>query len=293
LQEIGLAFAITSAFFLGANKLPVRLSLFNIDESVASVISILIAIPMFGIPLLFYSLGRYPSLETIAILSLAGIINNGVGRYFIWKSISNIGANRANILAGTQVVYAVMIAVLFLGQPIDLYSGSGVALVLFGVYLLSAGPSKGSGFARGQLRAGLIFGLIGGFLWGVAQVLMQVGVLQYRDPTMDVFITFTASLAGAIPIALVVKGSSSTPLRFSRRAALMILVASVMSNLGLFFRYQALVNIPLTIVSTVNATNPIFTLFFSYLLIKNVEMINTRVVLAIVVSVVGVALMSF
>ena len=293
MQEVGLAFALISAFMLGANKLPIRMALFNLDESLATVISVLPAIAMFGTPLLFYSVIKLPSLQTFLILALAGILNNGIGRYFIWKSISTIGANRGNILGSTQFVYAIAIAVLFLGQNLDFYSGAGSILVLLGIILLAKGTTSGSFFSTKQIRKGILYGVLGAFMWGMAQVAMQVGVLQYKDPIMDSFITLSASLIATMPIMLVARSRSSNPFKLERKSLFLIIVAATLGGLAVFFRYAALSIIPLTIVSTVNATSPIMTLVLSYIFIRNVEFINRKTVLAILVSALGVALMSF
>ncbi|MHB1868628.1 MAG: DMT family transporter [Nitrososphaerales archaeon] len=293
MQEVGLAFALISAFMLGANKLPIRMALFNLDESLATVISVLPAIAMFGTPLLFYGVIKLPSLQTFLILALAGILNNGIGRYFIWKSISAIGANRGNILGSTQFVYAIAVAVLFLGQNLDFYSGAGSLLVLLGIILLAKGTTSGSFFSAKQIRKGILYGVLGAFMWGMAQVAMQVGVLQYKDPIMDSFITLTASLIATIPIMLAARSRSNRPFKVERKSLFLIIVAATLGGLAVFFRYAALSIIPLTIVSTVNATSPIITLVLSYIFIRNVEFINRKTVLAIIVSALGVALMSF
>ena len=72
----------------------------------------------------------------------------------------------------------------------------------------------------------------------------------------------------------------------------MIVIAGLLGNFGLYFRFAALQNTTLTIVATVNATNPLVTLVLSYLLMRELEFINRRMVLAILVSVAGVFLMS-
>ncbi|MDG6995206.1 MAG: DMT family transporter [Nitrososphaerota archaeon] len=293
MQEVGLAFALISAFMLGSNKLPIRMALFDLDESLATVISVLPAIAMFGTPLLFYSVIKLPSLQAFLVLALAGILNNGIGRYFVWKSISTIGANRGNILGSTQFVYAIIIAVLFLGQKLDVYSGAGSLLVLSGIFLLAKGTSDGSFFSAKQIRKGIFYGVLGAFMWGLAQVAMQVGILQYKDPIMDSFITLSASLIVTIPIMLVTRGRSERPIKLERKSLFLIILAATLGGLAVFFRYTALAIIPLTIVSTVNATNPIITLVLSYIFIRNVEFINKKTVVAIIVSALGVALMSF
>lgn len=72
----------------------------------------------------------------------------------------------------------------------------------------------------------------------------------------------------------------------------MVIVAGLLANFGLNFRLVALQTIPLTLVSTINATNPMITLVLTGVLMRDQESINLRTILALVVSVLGVLVMS-
>jgi drug/metabolite transporter (DMT)-like permease len=293
-STLGISFAILSTFMLGTNKLAVRKSLFNMDESFASFIAIILAIPIFGVPILAYGWGSQPlSWQVVVVFAMAGILNYSVGRYFVWKSIALIGANRANVVASTQVVYAVAIAILALGQTVDFVEGGGITLVLVGVFLISSGDVGSSSLDPKVRRRGLMWGALGGLLWGFSQVLMQVGIAMYSNANTATFLVSAASLFGVVPVLLLVrKYQEKNPFRIDRKSLGMIVIAGLLANFGLYFRFAALQNTTLTIVATVNATNPIITLVLSYALIRELEFINRRTVVAILISVVGVLLMS-
>ena len=265
------------------------------DESFASFIAIALAIPLFGLPLLIFGWGNeLPSLDAIIVLSIAGILNFSLGRYFIWKSIGEIGANRGNILASSQVLYAVLIAILFLNQRVDISSGVGITLVMVGILLISFKGLAGTPFSKTQLRAGILAGMIGGFLWGISQVLMQIGVSEYHNATGASFITYVASLFGILPVVFFARRHSQEGSFFKAnwKSFAFVVIAAMSGNLGLFFRYVALQTVPLAIVATINGTNPMITLVLSYLMIKDVEYIDKRTVFGLLSSVVGITIMS-
>lgn len=278
----------------GANKLAVRKSLFNMDESFASFVAILLAVPIFGIPILVAGWGSKPlTWEVVAIFALAGILNYSVGRYFVWKSIALIGANRANVVASTQVVYAVAIAILLLGQSAGVLEGGGIVLVLVGIFMISIGDFGSTPLAPGVRRRGIIWGVLGAFLWGISQVLMQIGIAAYSNATTATFLVSAASLFGIFPVLLLARRyQTKNPFRMDRKSMTMVVIAGLLGNFGLYFRFAALQNTTLTIVATVNATSPLITLVLSYALIRELEFINRRTAVAIVVSVFGVVLMS-
>jgi len=279
---------------LGANKLAVRKSLLNMDESFASFIAILLAIPVFGVPIIVYGWGSVPlTWQVVAIFAAAGVLNYSVGRYFVWKSIALIGANRANVVASTQVIYALAIAILVLGQSVDALQGSGIILVLLGIGFISLGDFGSATLDPRVRRMGILWGILGAALWGISQVLMQIGIAMYSNANTATFLTSAASLVGVVPVLLLVrKYQVKSPFRMDRKSLGMIVIAGLLANFGLYFRYAALQNTTLAIVATVNSTNPMITLVLSYLLIRELEFINRRTVLAILASVVGVLLMS-
>ncbi|MDG6907396.1 MAG: DMT family transporter [Nitrososphaerota archaeon] len=296
MDEMGLLFAISSAFLLGSNKLAVRKSLLKMDESFASFISILLAIPIFGLPLLIYGtdISRIP-ISAVIVFAGAGILNFSLGRYCIWKCISTIGANRGNIMASSQVLYAVAIAILFLHQTVDLLQGTGIALVMFGILLISFRGFSAGHFTPQQLKTGTFFGITGGLLWGVSQVLMQIGISLFKNATTASFITYLAAIPGVIPIIYLSNRYSKEEggaFRIDRYSLGFVIIAAMLGNFGLFFRYLSLQTIPLTIVSTINGTNPMITLVLSYFLIRNLEHIDLRTTVGLVLSVIGVLLMS-
>ena len=327
MDSLGLAYTLITTFCLGANKLAVRKSLFGLDESHATLISILISIPIFGVPLLF--LGFDPqeiSTEVILLLVIVGLTNYVGGRYFIWKSIGAIGANRGNILGASQIVYAVVIAIIFLNERMDPVSGLGVGLVILGIVVISyrgkknqvtgsngdssskndanaAGATSSSssssvitGLTSRQMRTGLVYGLVGGFFWGVTQDLMQIVITLYKDPIGATFFTYVTSLIGMVPIVLLTRNRSgiggSRPLFGDRKSFIFIAIAAILGSFGQYYRYAALQILPVTVVATINGTNPMLTLILSYFLIRQVELIDRRTILGIVSSVLGVVLVS-
>jgi DME family drug/metabolite transporter len=300
MDSTGLLFAISSTLLLGSNKLAVRKSLLGMNESLATLFSIVLAIPIFGIPLLIYGWGPKPlSLEAIAIFGVTGIVNYSVGRWLIYKCIGLIGANRGNILGASQTVYAIVIALTFLGQTINALTGAGIVLVLLGIAVISyrKGPADPGYFTKRQLKLGLVYGVIGAFFWGLAQDLMQVGIKQYSNPTGATFLTYSLSLIGILPLFLMnarlTLNQGKNPLRIDRKSFAFVVVATLMGSFAQFFRYNALVTIPVTIVATVNGSNPLFTLVFSYMFIRQIEFIDRRTVLGIITSVAGVILVTF
>jgi drug/metabolite transporter (DMT)-like permease len=123
---------------------------------------------------------------------------------------------------------------------------------------------------------------------------MQIGISEYSNATSASFIMVVARLIGILPVLYAAdRLSPKSAFRVTNKGVFYAFVGGLLRTFGLFFRYVALETIPITIVSTINGTNPIITLVLSYFLIRNVEYIDRRTIVGIVASAVSVALLSY
>jgi len=138
---------------------------------------------------------------------------------------------------------------------------------------------------------------MGAFFWGLAQDLMQIGIKQYSNPTGATFLTYSLALIGMLPIFFITARNTAkhgkNPLRIDRKSFMYVIMATVMGSFAQFFRYNALLTVPVTIVASVNGSNPIFTLILSYIFLREIEAIDRRTILGIIFSVVGVVIITF
>lgn len=71
--------------------------------------------------------------------------------------------------------------------------------MLLGVLIVSYRGLGGTPFTKEQLRGGILYGFLGAAIWGIVQVLMQVGIQQYSNALVASFLTYAASLVGMVP----------------------------------------------------------------------------------------------
>jgi drug/metabolite transporter (DMT)-like permease len=294
LDVFGVSAALVSTACRGANKVALRVSLLTLHEATATTMASAIAVAMFGVPLAFLGWGpTFPSIAAIVTFALAGNFNNSFGRIFVWKSVANIGANRGNVLSATQVIYTVLVAFLFLGDPVSVYLIAGIALVLFGVVVVSYRRGEEKMFTAKQRRVGLVYGLTGAVIWGLGADLQQVGESLYPNPLGASFLTFAFSFATLLPVMYFLnRNSNNAVTRLDRRGLAFIVIAGLLGNMGFFLSYEALNYIPVPVLSTINGFNPMITLMTSFALTRNLEQINRKTVLGVLASTVGVILAS-
>ena len=78
---------------------------------------------------------------TLALAAIAGLIP-GAGAYLAYATIQKgLGAARAGLTLYLGPLYAVVVAFLVLGEPIQAYHAVGAAVILSGIYLASRAVS--------------------------------------------------------------------------------------------------------------------------------------------------------
>jgi drug/metabolite transporter (DMT)-like permease/endonuclease YncB( thermonuclease family) len=129
----------------------------------------------------------------------------------------------------------------------------------------------------------LIFIILTSLLWGVGQVLVKKG-LSYLSPWHSYALDTLSAIILWIPYGLFVEG-------FSWHA---ITIPSILLSLfiGIIysFFYYVIEKGPISIISPIFSTAPVFTAVFSYFLLK--EVLTFPQICAVIVTVVGVILLS-
>ena len=130
---LGVVLAILSSLSFSMNSVLSRRGVAAASASAGAFITVLMGVPMFFIAALatgqIFNAGRV-DLNAYVLLSLAGILHFGVGRYFNYRAIGAIGATRASPLQGLATPYAILIAFVFLGETINVPMAIGIVLVL-------------------------------------------------------------------------------------------------------------------------------------------------------------------
>jgi len=118
---LGIVLAITAALFWGTSSILSRLGLQNIKASTGTLISMLSSILLVGLLALTMNFDDVMHISPTALLwfSLIGIINYVLGRQFNYLSITYIGVTKAAPLFASAPVFAIILAVVLIGESIN------------------------------------------------------------------------------------------------------------------------------------------------------------------------------
>ncbi|MFC1814342.1 DMT family transporter [Thermodesulfobacteriota bacterium] len=290
---IGPLFAFLTASSYALSYIFIRRAVLKISDA---SLGTLITIPM-GVPFCFLLLIFTGQLQDIinfswqgyVWLSLAGIVEFIIGRSLAYKCIQLVGANIASILRRIDIIVSVALGVSLLHESLSWQLVIGVLLIIFGITIVGLRSpmtknSKGR-FSKIPAKA-FVLGLGNGVAWGLGPMLIKLGLKDSGSPVAGAFIAFLAATF-FLSITLLNQGRRTSIAHISGKAVGLFSISGIFSGTANQFRFMALSLAPVSIVSPLVSTVPVFLLVFSFLFNRSLEVFNITVMIGTVTVVIG------
>lgn len=284
----GKILALASAVCFGLNPVVLRIGFAragSIDAAV--IIGLAIAIPLYVALAPFVGGLRWAEVSAPALVSfaLAGLFGAGIGRRWLYTAIDRIGASPATALKNTAPLFTTALAIPILGERVGTVQWVAVASIIAGITLVSW---RGGGGAKQLLDLGVIAALGAAVSYGVRPLILKFGLTEANLP-------MTAALVGSIS-ALAYAVLLSRPWRYrfandGRRAFWLFVGAGVVQALGFLALSFGLASGAVSVVYPITSTAPLFTLAFTWLLLRGTDAVTWRLALGVVVVTAGVVVL--
>jgi uncharacterized membrane protein len=196
-----------------------------------------------------------------------------------------MGPNIAGAVSGTAPVFAVLLAVILLGETLRMFHALGIAAIASGVMLMSQGERRA--FAPWSLWA-LALPVTAAAIRGAVQPIIKLGLERWPNPIAAVVIGYTVS--SAVLIGAAVARNRGSACHFSRRGALWFAAVGICNGLAVLSMYAALGRGAVALVSPLIASYPLVTVLLSGVLLKEAR-VSLQLVAGVVVTVAGVVLL--
>ena len=135
---LGSVLAITTALCWGTGTIFARLGLQRINPSTGTFISMVSSLILVGSLALTINFDAITSLSPTALLwfGLIGVMNYVIGRQFNYLAIRRIGVAKASPIFASASLFAIILAVTFIGERITVLIGIGACCIVMGLSLL-------------------------------------------------------------------------------------------------------------------------------------------------------------
>ncbi len=251
------------------HQISVRKGLKRTDVLTGNFISIATTTALF-LPILI--LRFHKDLKFVALMVLAGFLNFVLARLCFYASIKRVGANVASALSATRIYIAELFGAM-LGENVTLKLLFSSTLIFAGIVSISNPKRKGDllGVALGVLTA--IFVVL-------SSLVVKIGLKICDDPITGSSISYlSAFILFSFVFTLKKESSEFSPY---------FVFAGLLVGFGHLLRYYALSIYPLSLVEPIISIYPVFTIFLSYLLIRDMEPFDARTIIGCLLVIAGV-----
>ena len=278
------ALALVASFFTALSSVLATKGMRDSNADTANIV-------MTGVQTIVLSLlliHDIPEMNVVGLLwfSLAGISGSFIGRLLTLRSYNSFGVASSSALIGTSPLLATFFAILFLGEPLILPVVLGSVLVVVGIALIN--------LKEGNLSIkwdSIYLPVSAAFLYAISNILRKMGtnnlphsVFGAQSSTFFGFITFI--------LYLTVKDRFSE-ININRGNIVWLISSGVCNAVAWIALTTALIRGSVSITTSIVYSYPLFSVFLSYLLLRDVESFNRFIVVGSVLIVIGVLVVSF
>lgn len=223
----------------------------------------------------------------IGIFIVAGLIGTAVGRIAVFVGVDRVGASINSAGISTRPLFATLIALVWLGEPLGPLTAVGVVVLVGGLVILTV--SKGGDLGGWQPRD-LVFPLLAALAFAVGNVIRRFGLTTTDVTSLQaVTINETAALIG---LGTFVLATRRDVLRAPRSTYRYFAGSGLITAVALLSLFEAFNRGRVAVVDPLAGTAPLFTTVFAAVLLGDLERVTKGVVVGAALIVVGAALIT-
>jgi drug/metabolite transporter (DMT)-like permease len=278
--------ACASAALFGAMAVAIRFALRRTDDPVLGALATsTVALAVTAVIGLASTAGESVHASDLWPFLLAGVIAPGVSQILFTRAVREAGAARTAVLMGTAPLASVAIALAVLHEPLRAPLLIGAGLIVAGGIALAGERVRPAEFRR----LGMVFAVAATVMFAVRD-----NLLRWLAGHTEAHALVTAPvtlLAGAVTIVLylaVTRGRAWA--RGFGRAVRVFLPAGLLFGLSYSALFEAYYRGRVTVVAPLVATESLWGVLFSVLLLRRSELVGRRLVAGAALIVAGGAL---
>ncbi|MYA50842.1 MAG: DMT family transporter [Chloroflexi bacterium] len=310
----GALLSLSSALSFSVNAILVRRGIAGAGATASqgAFITVLLGVPFgFAAVVITGQMLRFGEVAPMGYLLLlaAGIVHFGVGRYCNYRSVEAIGAARSGPIMGVTTPFSVLMAVILLDEVVTLAMLFAIGLVLLGPAVIlerrprTSAPAASSGGAESpratrnplELRflEGYVFATLAAVAYGTSPLLIRAALMDAtRTAAIGTFVAYFG--ASAVLLAtLVIPGRRQLIRAINLRYMRLFGGAGLMVFLAQLLRFFALSVADVSVVTPLQRMANVFTVILTWIFNRSLETITLRVVIGVLVSFGGSALLVY
>lgn len=228
-----------------------------------------------------------PELNYVAMIyfALGGFLASTLGRLLNYVSFERLGVSITASIIGSSPLFTTLFAFLFIGEKIAFTTLIGTFLIVIGIFLIQSvgNSSRLSAYA-------IIIPVVTAVLYGASYVIRKVGLNILPEATLGALVGLVTSMASYI-LYYAATGKIKE-ITLNKKGLKWFTLVGVIDTLGWIGMFNALTFGNVSIVSALIGTHPLFSILFSFMLLKNTDELMWNVVAGCMAIVSGAAIIT-
>ena len=277
-------FSFQAALLFSIAHVFVRRGLVHSNGLTGSLISVGISALVFWLLALFLVPLSTLWMPGIGYFVAAGFFAPAIGQTLAYIGMERIGVARAAPIVNTSPIFSSMFAVFFLDEVWLLQNMIGTCLVIAGVIVLSwRKTTEGAWRKKDLLYPGL-----GAVVFGISTTLRKAGITEVQDPLLAAAVTVGTAFFVLLAIVRIQGGRRVLTLNPQGNRWL---VGAALVNAGAILSFFSALNVgDIVRVEPLVACNPLLTILWTGMFLRQIEAVSGRIVLGAFITVVGTVL---
>ena len=282
-----LLFAVGSAFFAGVTAVLAKIGIEKVNSTLATALrTIVVLVFSWLMVFLVGSQGQIGQIsgKTLCFLILSGL-STGASWLCYFRALQLGDVNKVAPIDKSSTVLTILLAFLFLGEPISVPKLIGILGIGTGTLLMIA--KKETGSKQVQSGSWLLFAVLSAVFASLTSIFGKIGV-ENVESNLGTAIRTVVVLAMAWLMVLIT-GQQRGLRRLSRKNWLFLVLSGVTTGLSWLCYYRALQDGPASVVVPIDKLSILVTIVFSSLVLH--ENLSRRAVLGLLLLLAGTGAM--
>ncbi len=223
-----------------------------------------------------------------ALLAAGGLLGPAIGRVLYFAAIHYLGLTRALPLAATMPLFAVVFGVGLLGERPGPEVMAGTAFIVAGCIIITYKKAEDKSWNRRHLW----IPLVGVMAFSGSHVFRKAGVELLDSPLVAITVM---SFAGMICLFVLSRllPAGQRPQLGRPKAWLLYTASGALNGVSVFLHFSGLNYGDLTIVTPLSSMAPLFALFLSRFVLRDMERVTAPLVIGTLLVVFGGGIISW
>lgn len=290
-------FAVGSAFFAGITSILAKCGIKNTDSTVATAIRTLVILPMSVIMVLIVgSMGEITSisLKTWIFLILSGVAT-GVSWLCYFRALQIGDVNKVVPIDKSSTVLTILLAFVFLGEPISLLKGICVVMIAVGTFLMiekkrtdnDNSTAAATGEEKQIKKSWLFYAVLSAVFAALTSILGKIGI-SGTESDLGTMIRNAVVLVMSW-VVVFATGKTKQICGIPGKELGFICLSGVTTGASWFCYYKALHDGLASIVVPIDKLSILVTITFSFIVFK--EKLSLKALIGLILIVAGTILM--